>query len=145
MVWISASEYNVLIIVASIVVPASMIGLMLGLIRNLRQRNLLQRGLIHIVFLHDKQTKFLAQLSMLGAFFIASGVVDALGGTGVISSAEQTVLSSVTFIGGAAALYLLILTSLRPGPLTEEQRATLAWLPAQFYTDLEPKPTARAW
>ena len=143
MVWISGPEYNLLIIAASILVPASMIGLMLGLLRDLRRRNLLQRGLVHIVFLADKQRRFLVQLSMLGAFFIASGIVDALGGIGAISPTMQTVLSSVTYIGGALALFLLILTSLRPGELTEEQAATLAWLPLQYYPTPETPIEAR--
>ncbi|MCI4319840.1 MAG: hypothetical protein L3K23_06900 [Thermoplasmata archaeon] len=127
------TSYDTLIVVVTVLVPAAMIALLLGMMRSLRRRQLLQRGLVHIVFLQEKRQRFLALLSLLASFFIASGIVDALTGVGLVTGGLSTAMSAAAFIGGAVSLFLLIWTSLRPGQLTEDQQAQLAWLPQQYY------------
>ncbi|MCI4350687.1 MAG: hypothetical protein L3K15_04160 [Thermoplasmata archaeon] len=133
MVASSWTTYDSVIVLVTILVPAAMVGLLVAMTRSLKRRQMLQRGLAHIVFLPEKRRRFLIALTMLSTFFLASGAVDALTGVGLISGGLATVLSGTTFIGGAVSLFLLIITSLRPGTLTEDQKATLAWLPQQYY------------
>lgn len=127
------TPYGTLIILLTILVPAAMVGLLAVMTWSLRRRQLLQRGLVHIVFLPEKRRRFLVSLTMLGSFFIASGVVDALTGVGLIVGGITTVLSGVSFIGGAISLFVLIMTALHPGELSEDQKASLAFLPPQHY------------
>jgi hypothetical protein len=127
------TSYDTVIILVTVLVPASMIAMWYAMFRGLKRRHLLQRGLVHIVFLPEKQRRFLVALALLGAFFVGSGIVEAIAGVGLIDTELATVLSSATFIGGAISLFLLIWTALRPGDLTEDQKAQLAWLPQQYY------------
>ncbi|MCI4360070.1 MAG: hypothetical protein L3J91_00040 [Thermoplasmata archaeon] len=129
----SWTPYDTLIILATVVVPAAMVGLLLSMMRSLRRRQMLQRGLVHIVFLPEKRLRFLVSLTALASFFVASGVIDALAGVGILLGTLPTLLSTITFAGGAVALFSIIWTGLRPGTLTEEQKAGLAWLPPQYY------------
>jgi len=129
----SWTTYDTVIVLTTILVPAAMIGMWVYLMRSLKRRQLLQRGLVHIVFLPEKRQRFLIFLTLLGTFFISSGVVDALTGVGLIAGNLSTILSAISFIGGGSSLFLLIWTSLSPGELTEDQKASLAWLPQQYY------------
>jgi hypothetical protein len=130
---VSWTNYDILIIVVTVLVPASMVGLLVGMMRSLKRQEMLQRGLVHIVFLPEKRRRFLLSLVLLGTFFLSSGIVDALTGVGILAGNLSIVLSGVSFIGGAIALFLLIWTALRPGALTEDQKAKLAWLPQEYY------------
>jgi len=127
------TPYDTLIIAVTVLVPSAMVGLLLLMMRSLRRQQVLQRGLVHIVFLPEKRRRFLATLTGLGSFFVASGAIDALTGVGLLTGNLATVLSTVSFVGGAVALFALIWTALRPGNLTAEQKAGLAWIPPQYY------------
>jgi hypothetical protein len=127
------TTYDTVIILATVLVPSAMLVLLLAMMRSLRRRQMLQQGLVHIVFLPEKRRRFLVSLTALGSFFVASGASDALSGVGLVTGNLATVISGVAFSGGALSLFVLIWTALRPGTLTEDQKAGLAWLPPQYY------------
>jgi hypothetical protein len=127
------TPYDTLIILVTILVPTAMVALLVLMMRSLRRQQMLQRGLVHIVFLPEKRRRFLLSLAALGAFFVASGVIDALAGVGILLGTLPTVLSTFSFVGGATALFALIWTALRPGRLTDDEKAGLAWIPPQYY------------
>jgi hypothetical protein len=122
-----------LVVILIIVIPTAMVITLAGLLSRLRSRRLLQRGLIHIVFLPEKRRRFLVLLVLLGSFFVAAGAVEGLNSVGLLDPTALTILSSTTFLGGGLWLFLLIWTSLHPGNLTPSEVETLRKAPDLVY------------
>jgi hypothetical protein len=97
----------------------------LASLERLRRRGVLQRGLIHLVFLPERRRKLLGLTGLLVVCFLLSGMNDSLDAIGLLTPLTYDILSSVAYGGGALALIFLIWVTLRPVEIAPGRRAEL--------------------
>jgi hypothetical protein len=116
---------SVLILAATVAVLGAILGFFILMLQRLRHRGLLEKGLIHVVFLPERRRNFLYLISSLAFFFLMSGINEALLSIGLIDPTSFGVLDAIAYVGGATCLFLLVWVGLRPAAITEARRAEL--------------------
>jgi hypothetical protein len=116
---------SLLILLLTLGLLAGILIFFLASLERLRRRGVLQRGLVHLVFLPERRRKFLGLIGLLVICFILSGMNDSLQSIGLVNPLTYDILSSIAYGGGAIALFSLIWVALRPVEIAAGRRAEL--------------------
>ena len=114
-----------LILLLTLGLLAAILIFFLASLERLRRRGVLQRGLIHIVFLPERRRNFLGAIALVVVCFVLSGMNASLDSIGLVSPLTYDVVSSVAYGGGAIGLFAMIWIGLRPAEIHASRRAEL--------------------